>query len=245
MQENRKSPEVVFLSSGFLIVLRADAIMYRLWPVGVTLPAPASLRGLACRPSPPAPAPRPAPAPWFVDVTAEVGLDFVHDPGPVGSHFLPGLLGGGCAVFDCDGDGRLDILLLQNAGPKSKSTNRLYRQTPDGHFTDVSARSGLDYAGYCQGVAIGDVNNDGRPDVLITEYGGARLFLNNGDGTFADVTKEAGLENPHWGTSAAFLDYNRDGWLDLVIVNYVDYNPGKVCRHASGLPEFCAPSNFS
>lgn len=218
--------------------------MKRLCVILVALTAAVCLFGVACRPSPPASAPKPAPAPWFVDVTAEVGLDFVHDPGPVGNYFLPGLLGGGCAVFDFDGDERLDILLLQNAGPKSKSTNRLYRQTPDGRFADVSAGSGLDYAGYCQGVAIGDVNNDGRPDVLITEYGGARLFLNNGDGTFADVTKEAGLKNPHWGTSAAFLDYDRDGWLDLVIVNYVDYNPAKVCRHASGLPEFCAPSNF-
>src|SRR5262245_57311932 len=173
----------------------------------------------ACRGGNPTPtdADDPDPGPtWFEDVTDKVGLDFTHDPGPGGQYFFPEIMGSGAALFDFDGDGRLDILLLQNAGPKSGSKNRLYRQKPDGRFEDVSAGSGLDYAGYCQGVAIGDVNNDGRPDVLITEYGGVRLFLNNGDGTFTDVTKEAGLENPHWGTSAAVLDYNREGWLALV-----------------------------
>ena len=88
------------------------------------------------------------------------------------------------------------------------------------------------------GVAIGDVNNDGWPDVLITQYGGVKLFLNNGDGTFTDVTKKAGLDVPGWPTSAAFFDYDRDGWLDLVIVRYVDYDPAWPCggaRRQAGL----------
>jgi hypothetical protein len=198
-----------------------------------------------CRP--PAPTTRveeeaPAP-PWFADVTAEVGLDFVHDAGPVGGYFMPQALGSGAALFDYDNDGRLDVYLLQNGGDKG-APNQLFHQGPDGHFTNVSAGSGLDIAGYNMGVAVGDVNNDGRPDVLVTQYGGVRLFLNNGDGTFTDVTKEAGLSNLAWGASAAFFDYDRDGWLDLVVVNYVDYDPTWPCTTTAGRPDYCAPRTF-
>ena len=181
---------------------------------------------------------------WFEDVTDKVGLDFVHDPGLIdGAYFMPQIVGSGAALFDFDGDGRLDIYLLQNAGPKSSSTNRLFRQLPDGRFQDVSKGSGLDIAGWNMGVAIGDVNNDGRPDVLVTQYGGVKLFLNNGDGTFTDVSAEAGLHSNLWGTSAAFVDYDRDGWLDLVVVNYVDYDPRK-CEGSDGKQDYCAPSAF-
>src|SRR5438270_13862191 len=91
------------------------------------------------------------------------------------------------------------------------------------------------------GVAVGDVNNDGLPDVLLTQYGGVRLFLNLGGGRFEDVTAEAGLSNPLWGTSAAFLDFDRDGWLDLVVVNYVSYNPKSDCPVPRGAKDFCGP----
>jgi hypothetical protein len=184
--------------------------------------------------------------PWFVDVTDEVGLHFVHDAGPVGNYFMPQIVGSGAALFDFNGDGLLDILLLQNGGPNSRSTNRLFRQERDGRFTDVSAGSGLDVAGYGMGVAIGDVNNDGWPDVFITEYGRVRLFLNNGDGkSFTDITKEAGLDNLSWGTSACFVDYDRDGWLDLVFVNYVDYDPSRACPGKGGKRDYCHPSTFA
>jgi hypothetical protein len=177
-------------------------------------------------------------------MTDEVGLHFVHDAGPVGSYFFPQLMGSGAALFDFDNDGRLDIYLIQNGGPDSPSTNRLYRQGSDGRFVDVSAGSGLDVAGYGMGVAVGDVNNDGRPDLLLTEYGRVRLFLNNGDGRFSDVTRDAGLDSLHWGSSACFFDYDRDGWLDLVVANYISYAPARPCTDATGTRDFCGPTSF-
>jgi hypothetical protein len=202
------------------------------------------------RPTPPAKGwlanPEPTGPPWFADVTDKVGLDFVHDAGPLGGYFMPQIIGSGAALFDFTADGRVKYLyLLHNGGPKGKK-NQLFEQLPDGRFKDVSAGSGLDIAGYNMGVAIGDVNNDGFPDVLVTQYGGVKLFLNNGDGkTFTDVTKEAGLSNPGWGCSAAFLDYNRDGWLDLVIVNYVAYDPARPCPTMDNRPDYCGPNQFA
>lgn len=182
---------------------------------------------------------------WFRDVTDDVGLNFVHDAGLVtDKYFLPQIVGSGAALFDYDNDGRLDIYLVQNGGPRSKATNKLFHQEKDGRFTDVSKGSGLDIAGHGMGVAIGDVNNDGWPDVLVTQYGGARLFLNNGNGTFTDITKEAGLDSVLWSTSAAFVDYDCDGWLDLVVANYVDYDPSRPCSSAAGERDFCAPHQF-
>jgi hypothetical protein len=189
------------------------------------------------------PADEPAAPPWFRDVTEEAGLHFRHDAGPVGAYFMPQIMGSGAALFDFDNDGRLDMYLLQNGGPKG-AKNCLYQQQPDGTFKDVSAGSGLDVAGYGMGVAVGDVNNDGWPDVLVTGYKGIQLFLNNGDGTFTAVTWESGLNDPLWGTSAAFVDFDRDGWLDLVVVNYVDYDPSLGCNGPAGQRDYCGPNVF-
>jgi hypothetical protein len=218
------------------------------WSVGLYLLIAASLIGLVlgCQKSESAlSATCPTDGPvWFADVTDAVGLHFVHDPGPVGTFFMPQQVGSGAAFLDFNNDGRLDILLLQGGGPNSTSTNRLFMQKADHTFEDVTRTSGLGIAGWNMGVAVGDVNNDGWPDILITQYDGIHLFLNRKDGTFADITKEAGLANLGWGTSAAFFDYDRDGWLDLVVVNYVDYDPTWPCAGASGKPDYCAPKTF-
>jgi hypothetical protein len=153
-------------------------------------------------------------------------------------------IGSGVAACDLDGDGRPDLLFLTNGGPKSSSTNALFRQKPDGTYEDVTKGSGLDFPGFNMGVAVGDVNNDGKPDILITQYGGVRLFLNRGNMKFEDVTESYGLKNLSWGTSAAFLDYDRDGWLDLVVVNYVDYDLGTPCHSRAAQRDFCGPAGL-
>jgi enediyne biosynthesis protein E4 len=181
---------------------------------------------------------------WFEDVTDAVGLDFVHDAAPTSTYFTPLSMGSGCAFFDFDGDGLVDIYLLHLGGPGGKK-NQLYKQMPDHTFRDVSPGSGLDIAGYSHGVAIGDVNNDGKPDVLVTQFGAIRLFLNLGDGKFADVTAEAGLSNPLWAMSAAFVDYDRDGLLDLVVINYLDHDESKKCTSPTNVRDFCGPNSFT
>jgi enediyne biosynthesis protein E4 len=198
--------------------------------------------GCSPKPSPSAPDEADGPA-WFEDVTDAVGLDFVHDPGPTDPYFMPQSMAPG-AAFIRDKDGTLYLYLLQDAGPDSKSVNRLYRRDADGKFKDVTEGSGLGVAGYGMGVAVGDVNNDGLPDVLLTEYGRVRLFLNKGGGKFTDVTKEAGLSDPLWAMSAAFFDYDRDGRLDLFVANYLDYDPKKDCLAPDGHKDYCGPNAF-
>ncbi|MBI3822292.1 MAG: CRTAC1 family protein [Planctomycetes bacterium] len=213
------------------------------WSLFGALLACAAFLSLGCkRPRPADVATQP---PWFADATEELGLDFTHDPGTIdGTYFMPQSMGSGAAVFDFDNDGRLDIYLVHNAGPNSASKNRLFHQQPDGKFKDVSAGSGLDFAGHCMGIAVGDVNNDGLPDVYVSEYDGGRFFLNRGDGRFDEI-KSSGIDKQIWGTAVSFLDYNRDGWLDLIVVNYVALDPTRPCSSpAGGSRDYCHPDNF-
>jgi hypothetical protein len=192
--------------------------------------------------------------PWFEEITDKVGLNFSHDPGEdLEQYRLYECMGSGCAIADLDGDGLPDLILLTNAGPLSKSTNKIYRQKKDHTFEDVTIGSGIDFPGWNMGIAIGDVNNDGKPDILITQYNGVKLLLNKGGMKFEDVTNESGLINLQWGASAAFLDFDRDGWLDLCIVNYVLFDPSRPCQGPVGhkgnewffRPEYCGPRKFA
>lgn len=214
------------------------------------------LAGCSESPSTKAPVSEPAPdggvsaeSPWLVDVTAEVGIDFVHDSGAAGDLRLPEIMGSGVALFDADGDGRLDIYLTNGgfepgtAGPTS-GPNRLYIQQADGTFADRTAESGAGDLGYGMGVAVGDYDNDGDNDLYVTNYGRDRLYRNDGSGRFEDATTEAGIVVDDWSCSAAFCDYDGDGFLDLYVTRYVQYDPEHDCSDLSGRREYCAPTPF-
>jgi hypothetical protein len=162
-------------------------------------------------------------------------------------------IGCGCAFFDYDNDGWLDILLLSGTrleGAPAEATNRLYKNNRDGTFTDVTEKAGLKRTGWASSVTVGDYNNDGFEDLFITYWGQNVLYRNNGDGTFTDVTKEAGLlgETTRWGAGCAFVDFNRDGHLDLFVSNYLEFDfksvpkPGGSANcNWKGVPVNCGP----
>jgi hypothetical protein len=183
---------------------------------------------------------------WFTDITAQSGVTFVHEPGSQGEYWLPESMGSGVAVFDYDGDGDLDIYLVNGAwradtAGKTPPRNALFRQTTDRRFEDVTDVSGLGDTGYGQGVAVGDYDNDGDLDVYVTNVGPDALYRNNGDGTFTDVTRAAGIRNPEWSTSAAFVDFDLDGWLDVYVANYMDHRGIGACIGRQGRPTYCLP----
>jgi hypothetical protein len=196
------------------------------------------------RPDDPAPHTVPSGPAWFEDATDALGARFTHDSGPTGTYPMPQSMGSGVAAFDADGDGRVDLYFLTFGGPDSPSTNKLFLQREPGKFTDASAGSGTDLRGRFHGVAVGDANNDGRPDLLLTGPTTIKLLLNRGGGQFADATAESGLANLLWGTSAAFFDYDLDGRLDLFVVNYLDYDPKVECRSPGGNLDFCGPNSY-
>jgi enediyne biosynthesis protein E4 len=189
-------------------------------------------------------------SPWFEEVAAARGLTFTHRSGHRDRFLLPEIMGGGAALFDMDGDGDLDVYLVQSGNvrsPKEKgSGNGLFRNRGDGRFDDVTAGSGADAPGYGMGVAAGDYDNDGDTDLYVTNLGNNVLLQNNGHGRFLDVTAPAGVAGSGWSTSATFLDYDADGWLDLFVTRYIDWSPGseQECYSLTGLPDYCAPRNY-
>ena len=187
----------------------------------------------------------------FTDVTSQAGIHFQHNSGAFGGKFLPETLGSGCAFLDYDRDGWQDILLINGADwpghKKSRSTLRLYHNNGNGTFTDVTVRAGLDVEMYGMGVAVGDYNNDGFPDILITCVGQNRLFRNTGKGTFVDVTTSSGLgKREGFSTSALWFDYDRDGLLDLFVCNYVKWSKEHdvFCSLDGKHKSYCTPEAY-
>jgi len=193
----------------------------------------------------------------LTDVAAAAGLTApVVYGGLERKDYIIETVGCGCAMFDYDNDGWMDLLVLGGtrlgATPESAGT-RLYRNNRDGTFTDVTKSAGLDVVGWTSAVTVGDCNNDGFEDLFITEWGHNRLFRNNGDGTFTDVTKQAGLgkKRSRWGAGCTWTDYNKDGHLDLFVSNYLGFDlatapkPGRTTNcNWKGLPVNCGPRGF-
>ena len=187
----------------------------------------------------------------FVDVTARAGIRFEHNSGAFGAKYLPETLGPGCAFLDYDGDGWLDILLVNGMDwpghKRRRSTLQLYRNNRNGTFTDVTQQAGLAVEMYGMGVAVADYNNDGFPDVLVTAVGQNRLFKNTGQGHFIDVTEKAGLGGRSgFSTSALWFDFDRDGHLDLFVCNYVKWAPEHdvFCSVDGKRKSYCTPEAY-
>ncbi len=193
----------------------------------------------------------PTPGLRLVDVTSQAGIQFHHNSGAYGGKFLPETLGSGCAFLDYDRDGWQDILLINGMDwpghKRQRSTLRLYRNNRDGSFSDVTRKAGLDVEMYGMGVAVGDYNNDGFPDILITCVGQNRLFRNTGKGTFVDVTRSSGLAaRQSFSTSALWFDFDRDGLLDLFVCNYVKWSPEHdvFCSLDGKHKSYCTPEAY-
>ena len=203
----------------------------------------------------------------FKEVADQVGLKFRHYNGMTGKFYLPEITGSGGALFDFDNDGDLDVFLVQGntlepntqpgttlfpwRGPESPRARLFRNDLPSKggklSFTDVTQQSGIVATGYGMGVAVGDINNDGLPDLYLSNLGSNQMYLNKGGGKFTDVTKESGTDDPRWSTSASFFDYDRDGWLDLMVVNYADFSVANSpnCYAATTARDYCTPRVFS
>jgi hypothetical protein len=188
-------------------------------------------------------------AAWFADRANELGVDFIHFNGMSGELYYPEIMGPGVGLLDYDNDGDLDIYVVQGQmlgdgktlkdatfPPQGPLRDRLFRNDLSGthRFTDVTEQSGIDVHTYGMGVAVGDIDNDGFPDIYRTGVGGAVMLHNNGNGTFSDVTARSGTgDRGGWSVSAAFVDIDRDGWLDLFVGTYLTYSLNTVRQTAT------------
>jgi len=188
------------------------------------------------------------------------GVDFTLRNSPTLKKYLIETMPGGVALLDYNNDGLLDIFLVNAGRVQNPMTwppdfarhdphywNRLYRQNKDGTFTDVTEQAGLSKAGdtnYGMGVAVGDYDNDGYPDIYVTSFGKNILYHNNGDGTFTDVTDKAGVAAGGWSTSAGFFDFDNDGNLDLFVTRYLDWTPANSKTCGAEKPTYCPPGEF-
>ncbi len=187
----------------------------------------------------------------FEEVPSSVSrITWVHTAGKSPQKYLPETTGAGCAFLDYDNDGWMDIYLV-NSGkcdfydPNPPLRNALYRNNHDGTFTDVTEKAGVSAGGYGQGVAVGDYDGDGFPDLYVTQYGKSILYHNNGNGTFTDVTEKAGVAAPGWASSAVWFDYDNDGRLDLFVCNFVDFSKSKSLNCvAYNKPGYCIPTLY-
>jgi hypothetical protein len=225
----------------------------------------AILLGLVLLPT--VPHDKPAPAPpsaksdgpiQFEEIAQKAGLHFITATGNTENKNQPQTMVAGIALFDYDGDGYLDVYLVGGAAIPSLEKespaywNRLFHNNQDGTFTDVTEKAGLAGAGYGSGVAIGDYDNDGWPDLFLANVTGNQLFHNNGDGTFTDVTAKAGVAGAKlngkkmWSVGAGWFDYNNDGLLDLFVVNYCvwEVNKDPYCRVKEGVRGYCHPKYY-
>src|SRR6202522_3534507 len=188
----------------------------------------------------------------FEEIPAAVSrITWTHTNGKSVEKYLPETTGAGCAFLDYDGDGWMDIYLV-NSGqcdffdPNPPLRNALYRNNRDGSFTDVTEKAGVGAGGYGQGVAAGDYDNDGLPDLYVTQYGKSILYHNNGDGTFTDVTEKAGVAAPGWSSSAVWFDYDNDGLLDLFVCQFAEFDLLHGCgKDSAGVRHYCIPKIFN
>jgi enediyne biosynthesis protein E4 len=190
----------------------------------------------------------------YKDVRQAAKITFRQDSTQTDQKYYLETMGTGLGWLDYDQDGLMDIYFVQSAAtdiykPPAPLRSALYHNNGDGTFTDVTESAGVGGAGhYGQGVAIGDYDNDGYPDIYVTGYGSAILYHNNGNGTFTDVTAKAGVaDEGGWSTSAGWFDYDKDGWLDLVVTNYIDWSPKNNLwcgERRPGYRSYCHPGDY-
>ena len=194
--------------------------------------------------------------PDFHDIAKSAGLTYANVYGGIDrKDYILETTGNGVAIFDYDGDGRNDVFIangtrLDGSQKQGSSLPQLYHNEGHGHFKNLAATAGFKQEGWAQGVCVGDYDDDGRPDLLVTYYGHNVLFRNRGDGTFEDATEKAKLPTSgiRYGSGCSFLDYDRDGYLDLFVANYVDLDLNKTPRPGhgeycewKGIPVMCGP----